>query len=77
MEDMAKIYEVMGDEEKSTAWLVQAGFGASVLWGKGPQTMHIVDKLQCLLLRRGKFDEARLWRQFCGNTPEIHLIRTL
>jgi len=63
MEDIAKIYENTGDLEKSATWLMKAGTSAFSLWGVGPQTTHIVDKLEVLLQRRGRLDEARMWRR--------------
>jgi hypothetical protein len=63
MEDIAKIYEVLGDVEMSTVWLKQALIAAWNLLTMGWIGVdHIVDKLETLLVRCGKTDEAAFWR---------------
>ena len=62
MEDIAKIYDVLGESEFSIAWLIQAASCACTLWGSGVATTHIIDKLVSALIASGKHDEAMLWQ---------------
>lgn len=50
-EDIAYIYERLGDMGKRAAWLRQAGESARQLWGDCVATHHIIDKLGGLVAR--------------------------
>ncbi|KAI5927179.1 Clr5 domain-containing protein [Camillea tinctor] len=63
MEDIAKIYENMGEPEKSTHWLGRAATCATNLGKPTHEIAHIVDKLEALLLESGRADEAQVWRR--------------
>ncbi|KAI1630862.1 Clr5 domain-containing protein [Biscogniauxia mediterranea] len=63
MEDIAKIYENMGEPEKSTDWLRKAATCATNLGKPVHEIAHIVDKLETLLLKSGRADEAQVWRR--------------
>ncbi|KAI0595420.1 Clr5 domain-containing protein [Biscogniauxia sp. FL1348] len=63
MEDIAKIYENMGEPEKSTDWLRKAATCATNLGRPVHEVAHIVDKLETLLLKSGRADEAQVWRR--------------
>lgn len=45
MEDIAYIFERVGDERLRTAWLYQAGHAAEICWGKSNATTHIQDRI--------------------------------
>lgn len=62
MEDIAKIYDNLGESESSIAWLTQAANSAWTLWGSGVATTHIIDKLVGALITSGKHDEAMFWQ---------------
>ncbi|KAK6063078.1 hypothetical protein SCUP515_12746 [Seiridium cupressi] len=45
MEDIAYIYENLGDEQSRKFWLQRAASSAETLWGESVATAHIMDKL--------------------------------
>ena len=59
MEDMAKIYENLGDTKFCIAWLTQSVNSVWILWGSCIATTHIVDKLVGALTASGEPDEAK------------------
>jgi hypothetical protein len=61
MEDIAKIYEELGNGGMSIAWLQEAAMGAWGLWKDWAATRHIVDKLEAALTRDGRHNEAMNW----------------
>ena len=61
MEDIAKIYDSLGDSELCIAWLTQAANSAWPMWGSRVPTTHIIDKLVSALVASGKRDEAMFW----------------
>ncbi|KAF8855332.1 hypothetical protein BDZ45DRAFT_805081 [Acephala macrosclerotiorum] len=63
MEDIAKIYDRLGNIDLSTKWLELAAYVGRDLWGPWVGTMHIVDKLVLMLLRAGRQAEATAWRE--------------
>ncbi|KAI0201367.1 hypothetical protein F4808DRAFT_469671 [Astrocystis sublimbata] len=63
MEDVAKIHQQLGDNDQSISWLMLAATTASTLFGASVQTIHIVDKLEKLLVEQRRYDEAGLWGQ--------------
>ncbi|KAH9993140.1 Clr5 domain-containing protein [Xylariaceae sp. FL0662B] len=71
MEDIAKIYEHMGNPDKSITWLMQAAISASSLWGSTQETAHIVDKLECLLVKNGRVDEGHIWRRLAPGSLRL------
>ncbi|KAM0820107.1 hypothetical protein AB5N19_05926 [Seiridium cardinale] len=60
MEDIAKIYNHLGDNDKSISWLTLAATAASSLFGVSVKTIHIFDKLENLLVEQGRYREAEL-----------------
>ncbi|KAF4624455.1 hypothetical protein G7Y89_g13716 [Cudoniella acicularis] len=50
-EDIAHIYERLGDMGKRADWLCQAEENARLLWGNGVATGHIIDKINGLMTR--------------------------
>lgn len=63
MEDMSKIYGMLGDIPLSIVWLEKAVSVAWTLWPKGSIAVeHVVDKLDGMLRQCGRLDEAELWR---------------
>ena len=62
MEDIAKIFDKIGDSKSCVSWLMQAANSALATWGPDTATLHIIDKLVDALLRSGKLEEAVFWR---------------
>lgn len=62
MEDIAKIYECTDRLDYSIAWMKQAVLSGGMIWSPGYKLEHVQDKLNELLHRCGRFDEARLWK---------------
>ena len=69
MEDLAKIFEHLGEHNLCIAWLTQAADNALSLWGSCFGTTHIIDKLVDALNAVGRNDEAASW-QTMGAPPE-------
>lgn len=63
MEDIAKIYECTDRLDYSIAWMKQAVISGGMIWSPGHKLEHVQDKLDELLHRCGRFDEARLWKR--------------
>lgn len=62
MEDIAKIYDNLGQSESCIAWLIQAAKSAFVLKAPWMATMHIIDKLVTALRAVGKHEDAKFWQ---------------
>ena len=63
MEDISKIYGILGDVESSAVWLKQALIAGRSIWPNGWVGVdHIADKLEALLLRCGKREEPESHR---------------
>ncbi|KAK9419393.1 putative Clr5 domain-containing protein [Seiridium unicorne] len=60
MEDIDKIYNYLGDNDKSISWLTLAATTARSLFGVSVETIHIFDKLENLLVEQGRYREAEL-----------------
>ena len=62
MEDIAKIYEHLGQPASCVEWLSRAARSAYVVWGPSVATTHVVDKLVAALDAVGRHGEAVFWR---------------
>lgn len=62
MEDIAKIYEHLGEAASCIGWLTQAANSAWILWRSCSATTHIVDKLVGALMASGEVEVAKCWR---------------
>ena len=62
MEDIAKIYDHLGQPGACVEWLCRAARRAGVVWGPSVATTHVVDKLVAALDEAGKYDDAMFWR---------------
>ena len=62
MEDIAKIYKLLGRVDLSILWLQQAAVDGWTLWQDWVATRHIFDKLEAGLIRCGRDQEAELWK---------------
>ena len=62
MEDIAKIYDNLGQSESCIAWLIQAAKSAFVLKAPCMATTHIIDKLVTGLRAAGKHEDAKFWQ---------------
>ena len=67
MEDIAKIYDHLGDGNACIIWLTQAAYSALNLWGFYIATTHIVDKLINALTDAGRHEDATFWE----NNPAL------
>ncbi|KAF2756987.1 hypothetical protein EJ05DRAFT_477208 [Pseudovirgaria hyperparasitica] len=63
MEDVAELYEKMGDSGEGIVWLKRAVGIALRVWGQAPTTMHILDKLVDALREDGRSEDARTWEK--------------
>ncbi|KAI0869376.1 hypothetical protein GGS24DRAFT_505844 [Hypoxylon argillaceum] len=64
MEDIAKIFMALDEDEKSITWLMKAAACALSLWGSSMATLHIIDKLEDLLLKYERIEDAAYWRSY-------------
>lgn len=71
MEDIAKIYDCVGNFTSAIAWLKQARVSGGICWGAGVRLEHIHDKLLELLNRHELDQEAQLWSTAFG---PVHII---
>ncbi|KAM0470372.1 hypothetical protein ACHAPX_009992 [Trichoderma viride] len=66
MEDIAKLYDCVGNFKSAIAWLKQARVSGGICWGAGVQLEHIHDKLPEVLKRHALDQEAQLWSTAYG-----------
>lgn len=71
MEDMAELCDSQGNTFQSEFWLRKAFSGALKVWGKGPLTTHILDKLSCALLKNEQHQESVLLRQGYSSLSDL------
>jgi hypothetical protein len=71
MEDMAELCDSQGDMFQSEFWLRKAFSGALKVWGKGPSTTHILDKLRCVLTKNGQHEESTLLLKDYSSLPDL------
>lgn len=76
MEDIAKIFENLGEPEVRTSWLMQAANSAWALWGWCIATTHVFDKLVGALQAAGRFDEAKFWQDIHNAGGNGSLLQT-
>ncbi|KAF2837162.1 hypothetical protein M501DRAFT_995691 [Patellaria atrata CBS 101060] len=63
MEDIAKIYDAIGEQEKAMMWLKQALIKSWSVWPHGSvEVQHMRDKLEKSLVTQGRGDEVLFWR---------------
>ena len=67
MEDIAKIYDHLGQPGSCVEWLSRAARSACFVWGPSVPTTHVVDKLVAALDKVGKHGEAMFWRGVLGS----------
>ncbi|KAI1738582.1 hypothetical protein F4680DRAFT_424345 [Xylaria scruposa] len=71
MEDIAKIFMALDEDEKSITWLMKAAACALSLWGSSVVTLHIIDTLEDLLLKYERIEDAAYWRSYDPNVVSI------
>lgn len=66
MEDIARIYDVLGNDEKCISWLEYALTGSVSLGGNTVATNHMVDQLERSLRKQGRLAEVANWKSFAS-----------